>query len=230
MSTTEVIATPADLEAEVPVVVQWAKGLTISNQEEFEDTGMRLQQIKGAIKRLGDFFRPMKRKQDEAKQAILDKEKEALRPWTEAETLAKRAILTYTDQQRRVAEDRRRKLQAEADEQARREREALQKKAETSVKPETKQRYAEAAANVSAPIVHVAPSVEKVAGVSVRKTWKAEIVDRAAFMAFVHEHKRDDLVLPNEKVLDAYAKAMKQAASIPGVLFSEEQSLASSSR
>lgn len=83
----------------------------------------------------------------------------------------------------------------------------------------------EKSAAVVAPVIAVASAAPKVAGISTRKTWTAEVTDQKAFFAFVREYKRDDLILPNLKVLEALAKGLKEMAEIPGVKFSETSTL-----
>jgi hypothetical protein len=140
------------------------------------------------------------------------------------------ALLDYRRAEQRKADQERLRLQAIADEQARKEREANERKAAAAKKPETREKYLEAAAAVqTAPVVHVAPEIPKVAGMSTRKTCKAEIVDRQALLAFIFQHARNDLITINEKELDRLAKSLKQAASIPGVRFFEQETLASGS-
>src|ERR1700679_2437958 len=120
---------PADIEAEVPAVVSWARGLSIQNPDDYSVAGERLKQIKGMAKRITEFFKPMKQRQDEAKRALLDAEKKLSDPLDEAEGLAKRAMLTYQQAQQQKAEAERRRLQAIADEQARKEREKAEQEA-----------------------------------------------------------------------------------------------------
>lgn len=121
-----------------------------------------------------------------------------------------------------------RKKLLEAAEAARLEAEAADRKANAAF---VKQSFAEErAAEIVAPVIAVAPTVApKAAGVSVRKAWKAEIVDQAAFLAFACESKRTDLILPNIDVLNALAKGLKEMASMPGVKFTEVSTMSARS-
>lgn len=221
-------APPDDLQAEVPAVLQWAKDLAIATAQEYQEAADRLKGIKALSRRIADFFSPMKRAADQAKKALLDREREYAAPLAQAETLAKNAMLVYQRREQEKADAERRRLQAEADEKARRERERLEKLAEQSKKPETKAKYQEAAAEVApAPVVHVENAAPKVTGVSVRRTWKATIIDPVAFFAAVHDQKRDDFIQPNDKAIENYAKAMGERAAFPGIRFFQQESLAS---
>jgi len=213
------IKTPADLEQECPAFLVWAKALNVSGPAEYQIAADNLKDIKSALKRVEDFFKPMKKSADETKRKILDAERKLTVPLNEAEQLAKQAMLAYqrAEDAKRLAEQR--KLQAEADERARREREALAKKAAAAKKPETRERYQEAAAAVVAPVVSVASQTPAVTGLTTRKVWKARVVDAAKV-------PRDFLAV-DERKLDQYAKAMRDAASVPGVEFYQEEILAS---
>lgn len=168
-----------------------------------------------------------KRREEQRRlQAIADEKAQRERQKAEQEAAKQRAIeaeaRAKADQARREAEQadaaERKRLLAAAD--------AAERKAEAAnIKAEAKQ---ETAASIISPLVQVTKP-QAPAGLSMRKIWKAEIVDLAALLAFVHEHKRDDLILPNEKVIEAYGRAMKEQASIPGVRFFLDETLASRS-
>lgn len=127
----------------------------------------------------------------------------------EAEARAKAETARKQAEEATAAERKRLLAQAEA---------AERKAAAAQAKSETKEQEAVA---VVAPVVQVASKQPVVAGLSTRKTWKARIVDLEAFYRYVHEHKRDDLILPNEKVIEAFAKAMGANAKMPGIEFHE---------
>jgi colicin import membrane protein len=66
--------------------------------------------------------------------------------------------------------------------------------------------------------VHVETQTAKVAGVSSRKTWKAEVTDPVAFVKYVAEHPEHvNLLQVNMTQLNALARAMQENLKIPGV-------------
>jgi hypothetical protein len=217
---------PDEIAAETSDVVAWARNLSITTQEQHVAAIERLKVIKQLAKRATDFFKPMKQKADEAKKVILDREKEILNPLTAAEEIAKGVIVRYQQEQERIRRAEEARLQAEADERARKERERLEKQAAALKTPEKQAERLEMAAAVVAPVVTVAPTVERVAGVAMRKTWKAEVRDAAAFFKYCLENARYDLLLINEQALSAYAKSAKEMANTPGVRYFCEESLA----
>jgi len=109
-------------------------------------------------------------------------------------------------------------LQAVADEAARKEKERLEKAAAKLKTPEKREALIEQAAMVAAPVIQVAPVAPKVAGVSVRKTWKARVVDQTKVPR--------EFMSVNEKALDAYAKATCGKMPVGGVEFYQQESMA----
>jgi len=119
----------------------------------------------------------------------------------------KRKIGDWEAEKRRRAAEEQRRLQAEADEKARKEREALERKAQAMKTEAKREEYRERAEMVSAPVVAVTP--EKTSGVKLRESWRFAIEDAAAI-------PREYLV-PDEKAIGAVVRAMKGRTNIPGV-------------
>lgn len=139
----------------------------------------------------------------------------------EAEERAKAEAARQAEEKaRREAEAasaaQRKKLLAAA-EAARLESEAAERKAAAAA---AKVEVAEdKAAAVITPVAAVVSAAPKIAGISTASVWGATVTDQAAFLEWVFANKRFDLVLVNEKVLNALAKGLKEMASMPGVKF-----------
>lgn len=219
---TSTVETPTDLVQQSQDHVVWAKSLAITNPFEFEEAGNRLKEIKAMAKQMVDFFTPMKRQADAAKKSILDREKESLGPLQTAEAICKSAMIRFQQEENRKAEQLRQETQAKIDEDHRKQREALEKRAAAAKKPETQQRLAEQAASIVAPVVAVPAEVPKMAGVSIRKVWRAKVIDETIVPR--------EFLMVNEKQLAQYATAMKEKATVPGVQFYTEDSMAVGSR
>jgi uncharacterized protein YhaN len=118
-----------ELKQEIAPVVARALEIVIRNPDERAAAVEFAKGVKALGKKAADFFRPMKQAADESKRRILDAEREALAPLQDAETMLKTKIVAYDTaaEQARLAEQRR--LQAIADEQARREREKAEQEA-----------------------------------------------------------------------------------------------------
>jgi hypothetical protein len=88
-------------------------------------------------------------------------------------------VVAWQNEQQRLAAERQRKLQAEADERARLERERLEKKASTYKTEAKKQEVMAQAEAVIAPTV----TVEAPKAIGVRRVWKCVEVDLPKFLA-----------------------------------------------
>lgn len=74
----------------------------------------------------------------------------------------------------------------------------------------------------------VEKAVPKVSGISTRKVWKVEVVDKLAFIKYVAEHPEYlELVEANTPALNKIGLALKQACPIAGVRVFEDSQLAS---
>lgn len=187
-----------------------------------------------AVKAVNDLFRPAK--------DHLDK----------AEATLKRAMVTYSTEQERLAAEARRKAEAEA--RAERERlaaiEREQAKAAARAQAEAAaaaaagdaeaaaraQAEAEAlqaqaaAAALTAQVVTVVPEVEaqaKVAGISGRVSYSAEVIDLLELVKAVAAGKAPiECVLADTKFLNAQARAFKKEGQLfPGVNIKAERSI-----
>jgi len=210
------------IRADIAPVVARASAIVVKTPEQYTEASDFLKAVKGAQKRVTDFFGPMKSKAHEAWKAITTTEAATLKPLQDAEAQVKRVLITYQTEQEAIRQAEQRRLQAASDESARKERERLEKEAAKLKTPELREARLEQAAAVIAPVVTVAAVTPVIAGQSVRKTWKARVVNAALLPR--------EYTLPNQQALDAFAKATKGAIPLSGVEFYEESTLASSSR
>jgi hypothetical protein len=153
-------------------------------------------------------------------QAESDARAKAERDRAEAAAAKQRAIEA---EQRRIAEEARRKAeQANVAERSRLQAEAAvaQRKADSAA--EKAMAKDDQAAAVIATVVTVAESVPVVQGQTIRKTWKARVIDGALVPL--------EWRTINQQALDAFAKATKGAVPVAGVEMYEETGLASSSK
>jgi hypothetical protein len=164
------------------------------------------------------FFKDTKAERHAKWKAVVALEKAFTDRLDIVEDAARKALKVYDDaeEEKRLAEQR--KLQAEADEKARKEKERLEREAAKLKTPELREERLAQAAAVVAPVVTVAPMAEKQKGESTRKIWKARVVDAAKVPR--------QWLMVNEKALDAYAKATKGVSPVSGVEFYEESQLA----
>lgn len=217
---------------EVAPVVQEAAAIVIRCADDYSGAATFLKTVKAAQKKVEDWFSDPVKRAHEAWKALTAKREEALAPLRSAESSVKKLMLDYSTEQERIRMAEQRRLQAEADERARKEREALEKKAARMKSEEKAEALREQAAMVAAPVVSVARDmVPEVKGQSIRKTWKARIVDqKKAVTAILGLPDWAAFVKVNESEFNRFAARTKGAAALDGVEFYEESTLASSSK
>ena len=218
----EAVISVDELKSELAPVVQRAGSIVVRSPEQYTGASDFLKAVKAAQKKVAEFFAPLKTKAHEAHKAITTSESTTLKPLIDAERTIKDKMIAYDTEQEQIRQEAQRKLQAEADAKARKEREALEKKAASMKTPEKQQEYMEAAAAVAAPVVVVASTTPVIAGQSIKKVWKAFVKD-------VKVVPREFMVV-NESALQAFARATKGAVQVEGVEFKEVPQLSSTAK
>lgn len=214
--------------AESKAMLALAKDWDIETPEMAHAAADDLREVKRLWKELESKRTAITKPLLEAKRQIDELFKPAKGWLKEAERLLKDEILQYQQTEERVA----RALQREADEEAAKERKRLEAKAKvasaTLQKDKAEELREEAAAVVAPAVVSEAP---KLAGVSVRKVWKARVTDKEAFIRHVLDERKDllPLLMVNEGSLSALARTFKDGLNLPGVTVTEESSVAARS-
>ena len=203
-------------------VLAVAKSISVDSNEMAEIAAAELITIKGRVKELDEERKRITKPMDDAKKAVMDIYKPAIEKLGQAETVLKAAITSFQNEQRRLAD----LAAAEEARKAREEAEKMQAKAE-KLEAKGKTEDAEALRNVAAMTVAAPRTVAapaKLAGVSTRKVWKANITDRsAAIKALADNPAYQHLLTIDESALNKLAAAMKNPNSpIPGVVFYED--------
>lgn len=178
--------------------------------------------IKAKAKEIADYWKPLKDAAHKAHRALTAREGELLKPLSEAEAHLKAEVAKYHAEQQRITREAQRRAEEEARRIAEEEREALleQLEAERASAAEVAAVAAAPLAVAPVPIVTAPPKVE---GMSMRETWKGEVVDKLRLVQYVAGNPSMlHLLEPNQSAIDALAKAMKSAGSIPGVRFYAE--------
>ncbi len=214
------------IKAEMTVVASEAGEIVVKDQATRDTAIDYLRRVKTARKRVEDYFGPLKKSAHETWKGIVAKEKELLEPLDAAERKAKVAVSGYDQEQEKIRLAEQRRLQAEADEKARKERERLEKEA-AKLKTEAKrEERLEAAAAVVAPVVELASVTQKQAGESVRKVWKARLISLADLTGLPAGDVRLSFVTFDQSAANKFATATKGAVKVAGVEFREESIMA----
>lgn len=209
------------LEKSGAMAVQTAKDFKVACQADYEQGAKYLTGIKTRMNQITDYWKESKAATNAAHKAVVAQEKQMLKPLQDAEAIIKKTMLDY---QRAVEKAR---LQAEAEARKRQEEEA-RRLLEQAVQAEEKGDDQQAAINMAmAEMVSEMPAAPVVAaptaqGTSIRKTWKAKVVDEKLVPAYFNGM---ELRTINMTALNNLAKTTKGTMQIPGVEFFEDSSL-----
>lgn len=199
--------------------------LRIVDQSSYELSAGILKTVKEMSKRLDEKRKEITSPLDVAKKAVMDLFRSPSERLALAESNLKNKMLEYQNEQDRIRREAEEKLRLEA-EKKQRELEERAKKAEENGKVGKAEELRDKAAMTIAPTI--APTVQKVEGVSTREVWSAEVVDVMALVKAVAEGKAPlNFLQVNTTVLNAQARATKDSLSFPGVKFISTKVLAS---
>jgi len=212
------------MENEIQVIEQtaltWpekARQLVIKDQATYTTAANILQDIAAIEKRIIEHHKPIKDAAFSAHKIAVATERRFLDPLTEAKGIIKKAISTWTVEQERI----RREAQQKAEDEARRKEE--ERRLAEAIEAEKAGDTVKAEAIISKPIEPVVvskiqPTFNKVAGVTTRENWSAEVIDLKALCQAIAEGKAPlESVLPNMPLLNSMARTAKDLMSIPGV-------------
>ena len=208
-----------------------AKELTITDQSSYEMAANTLKDIALLEKQIKDHHKPIKDSAYAAHKAAVAAEKRLLDPLDEAKRTIKRSVSDWTVEQERIRAEAQRKID-EANRAA--EKAAEDARLEAAIKAEkdgapdivTDAMIDIPFQSIYSPPAH--PTYNKVAGVTTRETWKAEVFDVVILCKAIGDGtiKMTDVVVPNMTVLNSLARSMKDKMSIPGVRAVKEISTA----
>ena len=202
----------------------WANGLAVTTEEDYKKAFAGIRKIKAIRLEWVIYWEDLKKDAYDAWKGVVARESAGTKICDESEKTAKLKADKWRCEQERIAAEQQRKLQAIADEKARRERERLEKEAEKLKTPELKEERMEEAAAVVAPEVKI-EGPAKVEGVSVSMKWKARVTDiNALIKAAKPGSVASTFVEFNSKSATAFAKSTRGKVEVPGVEFYAERS------
>jgi hypothetical protein len=215
-----------ELQPEQQLIVKKAEDIStklstfkITTQEEYNISGEHLKSIKSAYKQIEDLRLSMTRPLDDSKARIMDFFRIPLNVLTNAEGVLKKGILMYQRAQEAIRIEQEKKLQAEAE---KKRQEALEKaeKARAEGKDAKAEKYEDKANNIIAPTL--APTIQKVSGVSTKMIWKFEVIDETLIP---REYLTPDLVKIGKVV-----RATGNTLPIPGIRIFPEETISAGGR
>lgn len=229
-----------------------ATDFVIDSPEMFQIASDDLKMVKGLQKEVEDKRTSITGPLNQAVKAVNDLFRAPKEYLDRAESMLKRAMVSWTTEQERIAAEAR--AQAEAKARAERERlaELERQQAEAARRAQEEAQAAAAAGDIeaaeialaeaqaaeqqaavaamTAQVVTVAPAVEapaKVAGISGRVTYSAQVDDLLALVKAVAAGQAPlEALQPDMKFLGAQARAFKKAGQLyPGVTINAERSI-----
>lgn len=200
--TGQLVAQGADLIAQ-------AEALVVDSPESYAVAGVAVVEVKGVRKRIAALFKDAVGKAHQAHRAMCSLRDQVDNVPKNAETILKKKLGDYDreeERKRREEEERLRELaRVQAEERQLAEAIGL----EAAGKPEEAAEII--AEEIAAPVVVLAPTTPKLAGVSRREHWKHRIVDAAKIPR--------PFLMPDDKAIAAFARSMKSKAVMDGVEF-----------
>lgn len=193
-----------------------ARALRIADAASYAGACEFLKGIKALRAEIADTFEPHIKRAHESHRALLKEKADAEAPLAEAERIAKSALVTYEGEQARVQRAEAARLQAELRRQE--EDRRLAEAVELEAAGDSAEAEALIAAPVDVPVVAVAPTTPKVAGIAYRETWGAEVENLAALVKYVAANPQfAGFLTPNMPALNGQARSLKGQMQIPGV-------------
>jgi hypothetical protein len=206
--------------------IEIAQHTEIIDQPSYEMAAAHLRAIKGLQAEADQTFDPIIQKAYAAHREALAQKKRICEPLTQAEALLKRNMGAYVQEQERLRREEERRLREEAERLAAEEREREIEAAESlGVSAEEIAVIAEAPLR-RPPVVVAAPP--KVAGISSREIWKAEVTNLQLLVKYVAAHPElSNLLSPNMPAINALARSLRSALHVPGIKVYPEANIAS---
>jgi len=217
--TLEIPAQAKQLIEETEIVVAQAQTFAIATMTDYQLAGEELKAIKRRMKELDDLRKSMTRPLDNAKKAVLDFFRPVSDGLSQAENLIKRAMLGYQQEQERKRQEEEARLRKITEDEQRRRDALAEKQAEKARARGNEERAQEILENVPIiPIPVVLKEQPKVKGIATREIWKFRFVNVSLLPR--------EYMIPNEKMLLAFARATKGTIPVPGVEFYSEEIVA----
>lgn len=202
-------------------IAEFASSFAITSENEYQKAASFLVDVKSTTAAVKDYWKQPKAAAKQAHSAICDKENEMLAPLKEAETIVKGKMATYfqrkEEEQRKEAEVAAALRQQEVD----RLLEEAIASSENGNNEEAGLLVAIAQMVDDIPPSHSQPAINA-PGTSIRKVWKAKVVDPTLVPAYVNGIEIREI---SQSKLNDLARMSNGAAVVPGVEFYQESTV-----
>jgi len=209
------------IEAERKSLLENINEITISNEEENQEAGIFLKQIKPIIKNIKEYWKPLKESAKKAHSELCAKEKEMLKPLEEAETKIKARMSVYIMEQEEKARREQENLRKAQEEEALRQLEEAEKLKSQGKDVEAKIQE-EIAYTMDELKTVVEPAIKKQEGISYMTDYEVAIVDANIIPTYINgiEIRPIDL-----QAIKRLVKASKGKIEIEGIKIFEKKIL-----
>lgn len=217
------------IEQDGAALVVGANDIAVVDAESYTAAGESLKDVKEYQARVKDVMDPICDAAHKAHKVATAKRSELLAPAKEAERIVKAAMLAWSQ----AEEKRAREEQAAAEAAARKEAEEAQLALAAEVEAGGDHEGADAIldAPTYTPPVVARKAAPKVAGISVRTTWSAEVTDLGALVRAIAKGSAPlNAIVPNMTALNGMARAMKGQLRVAGVRVIESAGMAAGKR
>ena len=183
--------------------------------------------VKQAQNRIFDLCDPTVAKALAAHREAVAMRKTLLAPFEAAEAAVKGKVLAYDQEAEKARRIEQARLQALADAQAEAERKRALAAAARLKTPELREARMEAAQEIAAPVVQVAPAVAKAAGEATVTRWKAELVSLPELIAAAAggNAAAASMLAFDQTAANGFARGTKGVVQVPGVRVYAEQGM-----
>lgn len=223
MTTVGMELVPRELQTKVMTVVDQAKSIVISDPETYRVAALFVKEsINPILKELDATFDPIIEKAHLAHKEALRQKGRHLAPLTEAKEIATNKCKVYEDEQERIRKQQQREVEEAARKQEEEDRLTNAAAAEDAGAPPEE---VEAILETPAPPapVRVAPTFERVTGVTRNRPYSAQVTSLAALICYIAGVKQlahpelQNCLLANQVALNAKARAEEYLMNLPGV-------------
>ncbi len=207
----------SDIKSQEPLMFK-AKDIIIQNAEQQASALELLKGIRATIKKAKDKFKSIKDPMNAAKNAVLALEHEIIDPWEESEKIISTANSNYilAEKKRAEAEQREasRKIREEQERLALEEAQRLEDSGESA----GAEQVLEKAIARPAPVVVIAPQTAKVAGITSRVNYSAEVSDLKALVEYCLSKPEliEIYLTANSVAINQLARQRKGEFNMPG--------------
>jgi len=214
------VVNTTELQQQAGTLAERIAAITIASAEDYLIAGTVLVQVRGLRKRIADTFDAPIKAAHAAHKAMIGARDKHDKPAAALETSLKDKMGVWSAEREMIRQAEERRLRELARQVA--ETRWLEVAADLERQGNTAEAQAVIEQPVETPVVVVASEVPKAEGISVRKIWKARVVNSALVPR--------EYLMVNEQALGNLARSLKELATLAGVEFYCEESTSVSAR